>query len=352
MKNLSFMSALILLALISTACGRSTHTAATKYKAMNTSANPSKAAPGTPLSDPLASDEMSFSSVNTSKVTTDDARETILTDLENANDPSAKLDYASQYLASMSYQFWAPSTQTTKDRDNMKTIAVKDFFREVKELATDHTIVGPNAADLAKSTLSPNLQKLYSLAATLQYVNVAQTSLIAGTSEKTVTMLSMIEDGLKAKGAFATGLDETQIPAYELEVLRNEQDANYILEVRENYLKFIALMLSASAANGDDFTHNTALTASVASIKTPPAKNWTANYDSRNMTQFNFIAVVLEYAIESQTFLKSLAITPSDDSDISGALSLMTVNAPTDNDPAKIAALNRVASDLKTVLAK
>jgi hypothetical protein len=304
------------------------------------------------------SDGVSFTYSDMRIANTRDARQNALEAIEKTDDQAAKLGYASEYFASMEYQFWKPQTETPQDREDMKNVAVKDFFRKVKEYIGDRNAFNPQAAD-AKS------KNLFALAGTLHYVNLSQVNALKGSSLDNVTMLSMIEDGLKAKAKVQDGtVIETDLPEYQAEVLRNEQDAIYLLRVRQNFLKAMAVSLASSAASGDgtarspefmQFMQALGVMRTAMAAGTPPAgapPKWKPNFDSRNSTQVNYMATVLQYAAADLEFLKSQTIDAKSDTDVLGALSLMDLASVSRTEPAQAKAIDRFTSALGAVLAQ
>ena len=116
---------------------------------------------------------------------TRDARQKALEGINESDDQVAKLGYASQYMAAFEYQFWKPENETNQDRLDLMDLAVKDFFHNLDEFAINHDNVAPTLDD-------PKSQALYSMAATLHYVNLAQTDALKDAPNNTpvVTMLT------------------------------------------------------------------------------------------------------------------------------------------------------------------
>jgi hypothetical protein len=275
------------------------------------------------------SDEMAFTYSDMRTSNTRQARQDALGGMEKSTDSGTKMGYASEYFASMDYQFWKPEVENAPDRESLKTLAVSDFFVKVRNYISDRTIVSP----LDPNLKDPNFSNLDALAGSLQYINLAQLSALKDApAAKPVSMLSMIEDGLKMKSDLESGkVSERTVPASLLEVIRNEQDAEYLLKVRQNYLKAMALSLAPS---------------------------------SKNSVQLEYLAKVLESANRTENTLKALSIDPETDAKLTAGLAQMaqsyttlpTAYVATKNSPlptiTDLQAMNRVSKALSAVLAK
>lgn len=92
----------------------------------------------------------------------------------------------------------------------------------------------------------------------MHYVNLAQISAMKQNPElKLTSMLLMIEEGVSARSKLYSGiLEEVALPAYQIGVLHHEEIALYLLKVRQNYLKAIALALSSSLKDGTDYSND------------------------------------------------------------------------------------------------
>ncbi len=267
------------------------------------------------------------------------ARQEALEAIKTSEEMPAKMGYASEYFAAMEYQFWKPELETEEKRQAMMMTAVKDFFRKVKEYISNYDMVAPTATD-------PQTENLYSLAAALHYVNPAQDEALRGKDNiQTVTMLSMIEDGLRAKRDLETGVTTVDsVPAYQLEVLRQEQAAVYLLRVRQNFLKAFAFVSAASQESGNDPQKWKSIWDW---IKGKFGGNWVPNFAVRNAAQVDYNAIVLDYAAETLNMLNSMGYDPKSDGKIKTLLQSMNVDAV---DPGKSAAKKAAIAHVRKAL--
>ncbi len=238
-----------------------------------------------------------------------DARQNALAAMNASNDIGTKIGFATEYLASLEYQSWKPMLETDRGRQALMSEAVQEFFLKIRQFISDRSDVSPSSnANMA--------QNLYALAAGIQFVSQTQIDALNGTSKVQVSMLSMIEDGINAKKGVSDGtLSLSSLPDYQAQVLIQEQDAIYFLRVRQNFLKAFAFVLAASDSEGDapgtlmlfwDYIRSNIFNGS-----------WTPNFSSRNILQIQFNAGALEFATETETFLRTHGYDPMNDKKIS-----------------------------------
>jgi hypothetical protein len=275
-----------------------------------------------------------------------DGRQNAMAAMIATDDQAAKLGYSSEYFAGMEYQFWKPGQEDAAGRLDLQNVAVMEFFRKIKQFINSRENFDPTVNDGTSKSL-------FAMAATLHYVNLAQTNALknAPAGTKVVTMLSMIEDGLKAKADVNAGRKtEEDLPQYQAEVLRNEQDAIYILRIRQNFLKAMTFDLAAGTEMGDDPTHNRAMGDYFRDML---HLTWKPDFDSRNALQINFMAGALQFAAESAAFLKSIGEDPETNGKVIVLLRGLNITNLTDvsrTEPAKAKAIANFSQALTAAL--
>jgi hypothetical protein len=174
---------------------------------------------------------------------TPQARKDALESLRSVSETPSKLAYASQYITSLEFQFWKPSVDTSDHREELFELSVRDLFKVTRSL-----VESSDGQDL-KSEIS-TLQDLNAIAATLHFVNLAQSGALRalpGTPE--ITLVDLLERGLKAKDLLDSGkMDESELKGFEREVIHNEALAVYLLRSRQNFLKSLAFLLMSPQA--------------------------------------------------------------------------------------------------------
>ena len=271
------------------------------------------------------------------------ARADALDSMNRSHEQATKLGYASEYFAAQEYQFWKPSAESKEARLELMAVSVKDFFRKVHEYISDRDQVDPTKTD-------NDSKNLFAIVGALHYVNFAQSDALAGTHESIVTMLSMIEDGLRAKADVDSGKIKTEnLPAYQLEVLREEQDAIYLLRVRQNFLKGFGFVLASAQPNGDDPAKSKeiwdAFKAKVFKGK------WDPNFEFRNATQVEYNAIVFEYALETEQFLTDIKVDPKANKLLTVFLKSMNLDSMSAADQSpKAKSVNRLKTAMTQIL--
>jgi peptidoglycan hydrolase CwlO-like protein len=231
--------------------------------------------------------------------------------MEQADDQVAKLGYAGEYMISHTYQAWNSKVDSKEARIDLMGIAIPDFFYKVTNYIHDRDQFDPSKTDSQS-------QNLYAITAALDFINLIELDGLKGSDEKPVTMLSMIEEGLMQKENVNSGkVRLSDLPVYQREVLNREQDAIYLLRVRQNFLKGIAYNLMMLNHSGDD-------PSKIASIwnvfKTRVlGKGISPKLNGVNVAQIEIIAGVLDTAYETEKFLRDFGVDPMNNKNV-GAL--------------------------------
>ena len=239
--------------------------------------------------------------------------------MEASTDQSSKMGYAAEYMISQTYQAWNAKVDSPQTRLDLMGMATPDFFFKISNYIHDRDNTDPTKQD-------PQSQNLYAIAAALDYVNIIEMEGLKGSDLAPVSMLSMIEDGLRMKAEVnARKVRMTDLPLYQREVLNHEQDAIYLLRVRQNFLKGVAFTLASLHENGDTQAKST----SVMDVTKARVlkKSWDAKLDTKSVSQLELIATTLDAAAETERFLSGLAISPMNNKNISALLKKMDVSS-------------------------
>ena len=260
----------------------------------------------------------------------------VLNNMEKTPDQVAKLGWAAEFMNSQTYQSWNASLDSKETRLKLMALAVPDFFYKVHNYIHDHNIVDVTKQDQQS-------MNLFAIAATLDYVNSIEMDGLDGSNEPVVSMLSMIEDGLSQKVALNSGKKKIKdLPEYQKFILENEEDAIYLLRVRQNFLKGIVYTLSTSSSNGNTPTMISSVFAILGSrVLNSPVES---TVNTKNVAELEIMAHTLDTALETEKFLLSLKVDPMNDKNISAllkGLSLSPLSHPGVGGTAELTHFNR-----------
>ncbi len=228
--------------------------------------------------------------------------------MEASNDQSAKFGYAAEYMVSQTYQGWNANAESEEVRMNLMGIAVPSFFFKVTNYIANRNSFNPSGK-------SGQEMDLYAICATLDYINTVEIEKIKNSNYKPVTMLSMIEDALRLKQAVNKGiLKITDLPTYQQEILNHEQDAIYLLRVRQNFLKGVVIAISKQHENGNPKTKVGLMINGFTSLFTGSVGH---NLDAQNISEIETLAIGLDKAAETEQFLVDIGVDPKNDSEVS-----------------------------------
>ena len=233
--------------------------------------------------------------------------------LREAKDQTAKFGYASEYMLSQTFQAWNVNFMTTDTpayRLELMAITAQDFLFKMADFIDDRNDVGP------KEFPKPRDMDRFAIAATLDVVNSIQLDGLkkygvdnGASSEKPISMLQILENGIAAKSAINAGtLKASDIPAYQNEVLKMESNAVYLLRLRQNFLKGVAAAVADARKNGNAVGKLGQMWDVI--MARAFHKSWRPNLGRQNASEIEAIAVVLDLAAETQKFLIDQNINP------------------------------------------
>ena len=265
----------------------------------------------------VLSDKIGVLANNFGIIFTADHRIQTLQALEAAPDQISKLGYAAEYMITQEYQSWNIKLDPVTYRHELMDRSVPDFLSKVSNYITDHDSTDPSKND-SKS------KDLYALAATLDYVNTIELDGLIGSDEKPVSMLSMIEDGIVAKGAVQTGQKKlSDLPSYQNSVIQMAPEAVYLLQVRQNFLQVMAFSLINEKKNGNPQSKMKSMWDFV--MGRTLGTHFNSKVDYRNAGELELIATLLDSAADAGEFLVNQKIDPKTTPIVKTLLSKMTV---------------------------
>lgn len=208
---------------------------------------------------------------------------------------SEKLLNASIFFASMEFQHWQGDYEDTRlVREELIAKAVKYFFWKIDDLIQDDYdietpfIVG-NIPWLGESYR--NWINLSVLSVAMSKVHESQVEIAFKRSVPVYSMYEVIKESLSLKEKHRNG---QKVPKYVEEVLRYEQTALYLLQLRHN---FYPLILASKLSNIEDSFWQAAK---------HKYWKWKVNPANFNRAQYAMFEEILHLGFETRVFLKSI----------------------------------------------
>lgn len=243
------------------------------------------------------------------------SRQRQLKTLLDLKDPISRASAATIYFMSFEFQLWSGIGQdTVETRDDLAALAVKEFLSAAQEFVEyGQTFVDP------LDTGSAKIGAFNSLAAVMHEVNPKQKRLLDRRPDiKEMTLLSLIQDGLRARQEILNGTKRMEdYPAYVKEVLLASRTAELLMKARYNYLGAIALgMVSEIRKEGITYL----------GMK---FRTWTMDLEDLNPFEATLAADALNAAIEAREFLEDVGIPVELDKNLYKIFSNMTLSQNT-----------------------
>jgi len=237
-----------------------------------------------------------------------DERNHSLKMMEESEEVAPKLKHASSFMRALEFQIFKPELENQAEREILFNEAVAEFFKLIQEYAGNRGNVSPKSTD-------GKMQNLYAISAALHSVNARQELEQAGTRYPVLSLLDLINQGLDTARALREGRGNARaLPEYVKEVIRNEQDAVYILRIRQNFLTAYGFALSASPENGNELSLLQKGWFLIGHGRL--GIDWTPVFDDRNTVQLEYFAAVLQYALATRDALKANGYDPKTDQSI------------------------------------
>jgi hypothetical protein len=222
---------------------------------------------------------------------------------------------------------------TSDHREELFELSVRDLLKVTRNL-----VESSDSKD-GKGEIS-TLQDLNAIAATLHFVNLAQSGALRalpGTPE--ITLVDLLEKGLKAKDLLDSGkLDESELKGFEREVIHNETLAVYLLRSRQNFLKSLAFLLMSPQAQPSKSKPGITL-----KKEDLLEQSWTPDFKEKTSAQIQYVAIIIEHSARTRTLLLSLGYDPKDEPSVQTLLTHLSLEELPihDRDPQRQAALER-----------
>jgi hypothetical protein len=154
-----------------------------------------------------------------------------LESMERTDAPEAKISQAGMYIMAFEFQLYKDyglDDQTMLDI--LKLQAAEEIFRELHRYGLGQHIIDA-------SSNNSHLLNLSAFAVALHRINPDEELLAAKKKILKTSLLSMIEDTLARKSKIESHeIPASEVKAWETEVLRNEREAVYLLQLRTNFL--------------------------------------------------------------------------------------------------------------------
>ncbi|NDF16018.1 hypothetical protein EB061_11990 [bacterium] len=129
-------------------------------------------------------------------------------DIVRSQNIAGRLAEAAEYMQGFEYQVWAQVCADELPRDIVLEQAMKELLAKLQSYAG-------NRDDVSATQSSPEMQVMYSLAATLHYVNSLQASLLGNSGDKVLRPMDLLVDGLRVDLARTEGTyPEEAVPAW------------------------------------------------------------------------------------------------------------------------------------------
>jgi hypothetical protein len=239
--------------------------------------------------------------------------------MEHLSSQAAKISEAAKFEMAFEFQLWkAFGADTEEKRQALYVDAIPEFFRSMAEYVE-------HKHPLMPVFMNNNIKNLYALAAGLHRVNPNQTAMLADSPDvEEVHMLKLIKDGLSAKARVVSGeVAPGDLPEYQQEVLKEEANATYILQLRHQFLIGMALAKVA------DFDSKSEVGQFFFKAWHMLVK-WNADFSDLNEVQIKEYAKWLREAVKTQSFLASVGVTDRLDKKLRKVLTKMQISLPAD----------------------
>lgn len=230
-------------------------------------------------------------------------------DIRAANDVAVRLAEAAEYMQGYEYQVWSPTCIDETSRDVALEQSVRELLSKVQGFIKNRSEVG------ARKT-SEDAQILYSLAATLHYVNALQGDFLKGSDHEVLRPFDILVKGIQLDQARNRGESAAEnFPSWAEVVGKYEKDAEFLLRIRANFLMAYAF----SIADSDSFGNAPGSVEKIWRVLSTKlfSKKWKPNLEARTATEIRErITTAMNYAYETREALVKLGIDPMTDKTI------------------------------------
>jgi hypothetical protein len=216
--------------------------------------------------------------------------------MEKAEKLMPKIAEAGDYVMAFEFQLWK---DTGSDTDARRLGLYKDAMLELLKHFKRYTAGDQDKRDPSPLSRSEDKENIYALVSVLHRVNPNAEALNRERGQATVSVLDVLMSGLAAKKQVESGaIPSSDIPAYVSEILREEADVVYALQLRANFLPVVML---ARMSKLDD----TGASGLVAKVKAFVAK-WDTQIPELNVEQIRYLALIMQHANRTADFLHSI----------------------------------------------
>lgn len=249
-----------------------------------------------------------------------------------------KIEYATVYFASQEFQYWKGRREDETERRSLLFAKGVDlFFSQIDDLI-DETF--PISVLNIFSQGFRNWLDLSVLSMAMDKIEDDQLVLASEKGFRPMSMLNLVEEGLKYRKA---SLANEQIPLYANRVLQREQQAIYLLQLRQNFYPLLVLGLMTDF---DESLLN--MGEKLLSFK-KLGLGWTLDLRFANQEQLRMWRDFLRSAEETREFLQQIGQPPQINPVVQQAFqNIKTVRLP----KASVLSLEREREDLLALLTR
>ena len=233
--------------------------------------------------------------------------------MEESDSIEAKISNAALFYMALEFQLWKNFGKDTEEsRIGLYDQAMAQYFRELPEYTHNKSTLDP-------SSTNDDMESVDALAVAMHFANPNALMLDEKRNIKAMTVLKLIEDTLKERWdiwAMPFHVQRDKVPEYKREILKNQELAVYMLQVRHNFLAAMAL-------------------AKISDLKAGGWKGFWAKLDAyftkwegklvrNNITQLDFANVWVTEAIRTRDKLVELGYEPKYNSKLKRIFGHMT----------------------------
>jgi hypothetical protein len=226
------------------------------------------------------------------------ARDYTLKHMDSATSMEDKIAWAGAYFQAYEFQLWDGSQKDDRDRlESLYLCGIQEFNRDMMEYI-------PQSYDVDPTSKNNKMMDLYALAVTMHELNTLSKlqPFEENKASESVSMFDLVKHALQLKNDVESGAKpEASLEEWEREGLRVEQELDYIIQIRENFLPVMALAkISKIAENG--FLGIPGLFRQLDMLLT----GWDADLSHANLEQLLTYTSWVQEAVADRDFLKSI----------------------------------------------
>lgn len=228
--------------------------------------------------------------------------------METSKTLSKKIAEAGSYFMAFEFQLKtasddknAPKGDTPESRAVLYQKAAGEFFRTAKEYLRPDSATAPGSDD-------PDQMNLYALALAMHQINPNQEALAGEQNFKPVSMLSLVTHALSLRQPLQQGKAKlSDLPAYVTEVLNNDEEAIYLLQLRYNVFSSLVLPEIAPIEQGSGPVNS--MKELILKLKMA-SQQWKPDFSRLNHVEIYSLSQFLKASLAMRGFMKSIGVKP------------------------------------------